>query len=170
MSVFEETFSFLSVKPQVRILPEQLIARTAFLWRLLSIFSYSKVVTVDKAARTVVIDKRIFWLFTLKTTIPFDRIKRIKYGFDNFFSALTATRDIFWRRTDQLEIFSVALELTDPADEVGLFNFFGEGAVMTGWTGVLLFRDSLVDYSGDQQESSLGFVELLMQYTDKKLV
>jgi len=100
--------------------------------------------------------------------IPFDRIKKINYSYDNTLAMFTANRNIFWDRTDQVDMFTIALDLINPTEKVTLFNFLGEGKVMTGWSGVAL-GDSKLDFGGAQAESSRGFVEILKEYTGKTL-
>ncbi|MFP4106904.1 MAG: hypothetical protein ACLFVU_12545 [Phycisphaerae bacterium] len=46
----------------------------------------------------------------------------------------------------------------------------GEGAVETGWSGVLLSGDDLLDFSGDQGDASCSYVDLLQQWTGAPLV
>jgi len=55
--------------------------------------------------------------------------------------------------------------LRDPSDRVKLFTFFGEGARETGWAGVLLGGDSLVDHAGDQEQASRQFLRMLKAFT-----
>jgi hypothetical protein len=65
------------------------------------------------------------------------------------------------RGTDAIDIFTVQLVLRDSGVHVDLFSFVGEGAAMTGVSGVLLGTDTLVDLQGDQEDASRNYVELL---------
>ena len=49
-----------------------------------------------------------------------------------------------------------------------LWTFYGEGAVGTGWGGVLR-GDSVFDSTGDQEDSSRNYITLLQSFTGKNL-
>lgn len=150
------TLNVVSIKPYVRVSRNKLFARTAFLWRLLNLFSYCSVMEVDKDKQEVVICKTRLWVFKKIKKIPFDRIKKVNYTFDSLFAFLTAGRSWFFNRTAQDESFTVGLELINPEDKIALFNFFGENCMF-------------FNISGDQASASKKFVDLLMEYTGKRL-
>ena len=56
-------------------------------------------------------------------------------------------------RHDQVESFGLLLVLKD-GFEYPLCAFQGEGAAHTGWVGVLLGDDSLIDFAGTQESDS----------------
>jgi len=53
---------------------------------------------------------------------------------------------------------------------VKLWTFFGEGAVRTGWTGVVFGGDELADFAGTQEDDSRHFLELLQFFLKKPVV
>ena len=45
----------------------------------------------------------------------------------------------------------------------------GEGAVESGWTGVIFTKDDLVDFAGKQKASSLEYAQLLHRFTGARI-
>ncbi len=166
MSIYTITSRFHALKPKVWLEESRLMARSSLLVQLLSIFSYCKVVCVDRLYRTVTIHTRFFWLVSRTRVIPFNRIKRIDYSF----SSIPTSWSIWVGTEDDIEWFSVSLELAETLETVRLFSFLGEGAVETGWTGVLLSDDSIIDFMGDQEVTSRNYIDLLKVFTGKTLV
>lgn len=159
MSIYGASLSFLAIKPKVWTDRNVLYARTSGFVQLLSLFSYKKLVRVDPRLKRVIIKKRHLWCIPSTKAIRFERIESIGYGYKSMSRAWS-----FWSgTTDEIEIYTVALVLSQPSETVILFKFTGEGAAMTGWSGVLLGDDDIVDYSGDQEKKSLGYVEMLQE-------
>ena len=160
MSLFRARTSLLSIAPKVESHGRALVVQTAFLLRLLSLFSYDRVVRIDMARERITIDTRRFWLWSSRREVPFSRISYIDYAFKSWGTSWVG----FWRwgieRSDQVESFRVGVALKDPEELVPIASFRGEGSAMTGGMGVLL-GDSIVDAEGDQEESSLSFVDVL---------
>jgi len=165
MSLFTQTSSLLSLKPRVWVEGGNLMARTGWLVRFLSLFSYSKLVAVDKSTQYVTITTKRLWGFTSSKVIPFGRIERIDYSF----GSMMTDWSLFQGETDRLESFTISLMLDDPHEKVKLFSFMGEGSVSTGWSGVLFGGDDVVDYQGDQEASSRDYAEALKAFTGKTL-
>lgn len=153
MSLHEQRISFLGIKPRVWNEGAKLCARTAGLWRLLSLFSYCRTMTADPARREITIEGTYLWFLRTRRVIDFDQVKYIDY----VFSRLITDWDQWHGAKDQLEKFTVALVLHDKHERVDLFGFRGEGAASTGMSGILFGGDSAIDYAGDQDERSREF-------------
>lgn len=157
-------FKFLAIKPEVSVEGDKLIACSSLAFKLITLFTYITCVTVDKRINFVTIEKRYVWFFTSKQIIHFNNIKKIAYTYGGYMTDFNSRL----QKSDEIDEFTVSLELVRPPSSVKLFSFIGEGAVDTGITGVLL-GDDLVDCCGDQEERSLSYVELLMAFTGKRL-
>jgi hypothetical protein len=68
-----------------------------------------------------------------------------------------------------LEFLKVSLFLRDPQENLDLFWFWGEGAVKSGATGVLLGNDDVVDFSGDQRATSERYAKLLSAFINTRV-
>jgi len=159
MSVYGASLSFLAIKPKVWTDRSVLYAQTSGFVQLLSLFSYKKLVKIDPRRKMVTITKRHLWCIPSTKAIHFKRIKSIGYGYKAMPRAWS-----FWSgTTDGIDIYTVALVLAQPSENIILFKFTGEGAAMTGWSGVMLGDDDIVDYSGDQEKKSLNYVEMLQE-------
>jgi hypothetical protein len=165
MSLFYRRSSFLSLSPEVRVDElDRLVARSALLVQLLTLFSFARTVTVDRKRRVVELETRFLWLARTRRAIRFDEISHLSYGYGSL-----ATSFGFLGVHDRMERFSVGLVLHDDTT-VHVFDFSGEGhGDPTGVLGVLLDGDSLLDFAGTQEAQSLSFVELLMKVTGKGL-
>ncbi len=166
MSFYALTFDFFSFKPKTWIEGNQLISRTSFLGQLFRLFSYSKRIVIDKRQKIVSLQKRFFWIFNTERIISFNEINRIDYSY----SETITNWSFFLGPTDQLEFFTVSLMLGSLIEEkkVKLWTFWGEGTVMTGFTGVLA-GDGLFDLSGNQERRSRDYVSLVKEFTGKSL-
>ena len=165
MSIITRKLRFLSTGPKVWIESGRLMARTSWIVQTLTLFSHSKEVCVDRDQQLVTIRARYLWVITRHREIPFDNIRRIDYSY----SSIPTSFSLIAGPTDQLDRFTVSLCLFNPRRPIKLFSFSGEGAVATGWTGVLLGDDSIVDFSGDQEGRSLSYIDLLTAFTGKTL-
>ncbi len=159
MSVFGQTFGFLAIKPKISISDGRLRARSCVLVQLLWLFSYCKRVIVNPHARKVSIETRYLFFLKKNLEISFDRIRAVGYGYRQTATSWMWTGET----TDSFDTFKVMLVLVNPFERVHLFNFTGEGANFTGWRGVLLHGDSMVDYSGDQEDASASYVDMLKE-------
>jgi hypothetical protein len=167
MSLLTQCFGFLAVKPRVWVADDTLRARTSLATRIASLGAYDRWVTADKGGRLISIRTRSWWTWQPEEFISFDRVVEV----DCSFNRLTRGRYPYgrahgWRMrgTDQLEFFKVSLFLRDPQENVDLFWFWGEGAVETGATGVLINNDDVVDFSGDQRAASAQYAALLQAF------
>lgn len=157
MSLFSATTGWLSLKPRISTSGGILRVRTSTLLRALGLFSFGRTVWIDSRRRTIAVETRRFWIRSGWRTIPFERVDHLDYDF----STLPTSFSFPHGSTDQVETYTVSLVLKDPQEQVEVASFHGEGSVMTGWEGVFFSGDSLLDWSGNQGDSSLTFVEVL---------
>ena len=157
MSAKQINVRLLTLNPKLWIAQGRLHARTAFLVRLLALFSYDRQVILNPRTRLITVERRALWLLQTRRTIPFARVECITYRFRRLITSWS-----WWvGTTDQLEIFTIRLVLRDPKETVTLLRFSGEGSLRTGWCGVLLGGDSIVELSGTQEEDSRAYVSIL---------
>lgn len=110
-----------------------------------------------------------WWLAREVRELSFDRVRGILYTYKDFGTSWGVSP--FWMgRTDSVEIFSVALALSGPEEQLPLFDFFGEGSTETGLSGVILGGDSILDFRGSQSADSKYFARLLVRATGVELV
>jgi len=157
MSVYSATTGWLSLKPRITANGGILRVRTSALLRALGLFSFGRTVWIDSRRRTIAVETRRFWIRSGWRTIPFERVEHLDYEF----STLPTSFSFPHGSTDQVETYTVSLVLKEPAESVEVASFHGEGSVMTGWEGIFFSGDSLLDWSGNQGDSSLTFVEVL---------
>jgi hypothetical protein len=154
--------TLLSLGPSVREHRGRVIARTNFLLRALTLFSYSHEVVVDRKSRYVSVSTRRMWFLKSGEAIPFRSVQRIHYGYASLPTSVGHTTDGVGV-TDRLEKFTVALILEPEAGEtrgreVELFAFRGEGS------GDGLGLHNIIDLEGAQETTSLQFVRLLQKH------
>lgn len=149
------------VRPRVWLKDDILYANTAILVQILGLFSYCRRVKVYRKGRFIKIETRWLWFLTAQKLIPFSRIRRIETEFD---TTPIAVGSMGW--TDRYEEFSIFLRLQDPYEYYWLISFGGEGVVLTGWSGVLLGNDSLIDEQGDQEITFQNYYTLLKKFVE----
>jgi hypothetical protein len=171
MSLITQCFSFLAIKPKVWIENDKLCARTSLAARVASLGAYDRCVIVDKRERMISVKTKAWWNWQPEEQIGFERVDEIDRSFRRWSRFSYVDRGTIGRpwRTDQVEFFTISLFLRDPQENVDLFLFWGEGAVETGVTGVLLLNDSLVDLCGDQRTTSLNYATLLAAFTGARV-
>lgn len=157
MSVFQVKSGLLTLGPRVWHRGGRLYVRTSRLLRLLSLWSHSRTVVVDPKMRRVEIHSRDLWAWTRHRLIPFARIDHLDYRY----GSLPTSFSMFHGTTDRVEKFTIEVVLEN-GEQVHLASFRGEGAAMTGMSGVLLGGDAMIDYAGNQEAASRDLVELLV--------
>lgn len=165
MSIATISSGFLTLKPKISVDGEILRARSSLLVQAAFLFGSSRYVVVDRGRGKIGIRERRFWFARRQRVIPFERVDYIDFDYGSIGTSWGGMMRGF-ERTDQIERYTVSLVLKDPVEAVPLFCFAGEGACQTGWGGVLLGGDSLVDYAGDQADASREFVELLKEFLE----
>jgi len=164
MSLLSIPLRGLSAGPNHWMASGQLVARSGWVTRALSLFATSRTVRVDKANAFVFVEDTTWWVRKSVRAIPFRDLDHIIYERKVM---LTSATMIEGRATDSLEAYSVWFELKDRS-RVHLFDFYGEGAVGSGLGGVLL-GDDIIDLHGTQQEESLDYVTRLRLHTGLKI-
>jgi hypothetical protein len=159
MSLYTFRLSFLTLRPSVREDGRSLVIKTGFLARLCSLFLRLRRVEVLPDLREVRIVRRMGYLLKSAETLSFDDIWYVDYSFGAFGTSWGWTAGGYGRH-DQVETFSVSLVTRDERPHY-VCSFRGEGAVGTGWTGVLLGDDDWLDLSGTQEAESRKFVDYL---------
>lgn len=150
---------FLATGPIVEVEPQVIRARTSNVMLALTLGAWRDAIVVDSRTRTVRIRRTRLWGFSSVRTIPFSEIGAVAYGLidGSVGSAFTGERD-------GPETFDVALTLHS-GEEVPLMRFSGDGEYVADQSFVTEWLQDqyreLTDVRGDQQEASLGFVELL---------
>lgn len=159
MSVLQINLSFLSNRPSVKISAGKLVVRTGFPQELITAFLDVKRLTVIPRKRQVFYTRRLFYFKRINMSASFDEISRIDYGFSSTGTDWGWSNSIMGRQ-DQLESFGISLIMKD-GRRFPVCAFQGEGAVCTGWIGVLAGDDSIVDFSGTQEVDSRAFANML---------
>lgn len=170
MSLVTVTSPLAALTPKVWWDEGRLCARTSRVWQTALLGSWCQEVIADPEQRVVIIRRRYLWLATSTLEVPFDAISHIEYrhasmATDWFGGSRRSV--LYGAKSDGVESYSISLALRD-RDEIHLFSFQGEDSVHTGAVGVLL-GDAIVDVRGDQQESSLSYIDALQAVTQKGL-
>jgi len=157
-AVLSLPWRFLSIGPRIFKDEGALVAVTGWGFRLLTLGTMLRQVTVDVQAKIVQIRSRYLWLFGRTRTIDFHDIQAVTYGYDDW----SGGEGILWDSHDTLDVYQVGLCLKDDS-EVHLFYFIGEGAFGNG--GVLcdwfFWPEYGIELVGAQQSESRLLVELL---------
>jgi hypothetical protein len=69
----------LHVSPQIDQSTDQIRGSTPFVAQFLLLFAYCRTVTVDRAKQQVVVTTRWLWFWSVRRSVPFDRVSRIIY-------------------------------------------------------------------------------------------
>jgi hypothetical protein len=158
----------LAIAPKVRCDGEQLIASTSLRGLLLSFTLLHRTVIVDPAKQVIEIHARILWFFRWSRTIPFDRIEKIIYRYEDMNPSTS-----FGDSGDSKDWFSVGLRLKG-YDEVHLFHFLGEGSFQHGsldwWPEWLYWGDRYLDMGGTQEQDSRSYVTQLKRILGVDLI
>ncbi len=148
---------FFTVRPRVERRGRQLSIATPWLTRVLTAFSYRRDVHVDSVTQTIVTTEKTFWFRRRTRVIRFREVARVTYSF----ASMPTSWDFRGHAHDELESFTVGLELQGSGEVVSVARFVGEGAV--GSLSTWLLGDDLVDYEGTQEDDSRAFVTELCQ-------
>lgn len=169
MSLLRHRSRLLSVAPSLTLGEHWLRAVTNVAWVVLSLFSYRRELHVDARTRRITLRERRLWSTTV-TRVDFDAIDHIEYGYTDLTTSLFTSVDA-WRLSlqsaDNIEHFRVGLKLKD-GRQLPLFSFIGDGEKMNGLLGVLM-GDSLIDFTGEQEDDSYAFVKALQDVTALQL-
>jgi hypothetical protein len=158
MSLYEVKSGLLALGPRVWHQGGRIYVRTNLLLQVLALGSYTRTVVVDPEMRRVDVGVRHVWVWARHRFIPFAHIDHIDYRY----GSLGTDFGLFHGTTDRVERFLVELVLDD-GERVPVASFRGEGSAMTGLGGVVFSRDSVIDYAGNQEDTSRALVDLLVE-------
>ena len=150
---------FLSLGPSVDVEPSLIRARTCTLMVGLTLGAWRDQILIDSRKRTVEIQRTKLWGFSSTRSIRFDEIREIAYSMID-----GSVGSVFTGERDGPETFDVALTLHS-GEEVPLMRFSGDGEYVADvslpheWISDRI--GEATDVRGNQQERSLGFVDLL---------
>lgn len=162
--MFGSQLRVLTLRPSIRVEDGVLVIKTGMLVGLFTLFLRSISTEIRPVERRIVQRRRLGYFFTTQTVLEFDDIRYLDYGFGSFGTEWGWSFE-GWGRQDQVETFYIDIVSRDD-ERLRVCAFRGEGAVMTGWGGVLLSEDSLLDVSGTQEGESRQFVNYLAKVLD----
>ena len=161
MSIHTSESQLLTFRPSIIETKDSIIIETSFLKKLFSLFSYMHKIEIIPSLKKINISRKFAWFFHSFIQLDFDDVCHIDYSYESWGTS--------WGRTssgigahDEVERFAVYL-VTKNEEKYFVCSFYGEGSVSTGWTGVLLGGDDVVDYAGTQGNESRQFVEYLSE-------
>ncbi|MCF6314594.1 MAG: hypothetical protein L3J39_19255 [Verrucomicrobiales bacterium] len=164
MSLYEEQSRLLTIRPRIKKTGGITTVSNSFILRLLTLFLYLRNVRIDENYKLITIREKWFWLRAHETVVPFDAVSHIDYDYASSGTSWGLSFQNFegYERHDSVERFMVKI-VTHNNDKHDICAFRGEGAEMTGWSGVLLGGDKAYDFSGTQAEESQVFVSYLCE-------
>ena len=155
--------SALSITPQLIVGVDRLQSRTASFARALWLYSYDRQITIDRLVRKITIDTKLAWFSRRRTSVSFDRVRRIVLRAQKLpgmgllsvppFSLLPGADSAF---------FVISLALDNSADELALFTIWQEQDGDGGWLDSLVSSETDSASLGD--ESAERVVALLREY------
>ena len=156
---------FLSMCPKIAKDKDRLVGRTSFVGLLISLGCVYRRVVVEPRQKRIVIHRRLFWFFTKRRVIPFQRIASIVYSYEDW----SPDTSLGWMG-NTMDQFTVGLKLAD-GDEVHLFHFAGEGSFVNNsplpdW---LFWPNYAFDVAGSQVGESRAFAVLPTKMTGASL-
>ena len=161
MSIHTSESQLLTFRPSIIETKNSIIIETSFLKKLISLFAYMHKIEIIPSLKKINVNSKFAWFFHSFIQLDFDDVCYIDYSYESWGTS--------WGRTssgigahDEVERFAVYL-VTKNEEKYFVCSFCGEGSVSTGWTGVLLGGDSIVDYAGTQGNESRQFVEYLSE-------
>jgi len=166
MSLFFEELSSLTIRPVIIKTPYSVIFKNNFLLRLATLFLYTRSVEINKRSRTVLLNERWFYIFPRVVSLRFEELSHLDY---KYISSGTSW-GLLWGnagpelgRYDSVESFSIKA-VTKTGHEYPLCIFVGEGSECTGWGGIIMGRDEIIDLAGTQSEESRTLVSYLSTF------
>lgn len=169
MSVLSWQSRLLTLRPRVEVANGALrVTRTPLPFWLC--FGEPAVITeVSLTAPVITILTRAFpWQSWRRRERPVSDFSHIDYGYSAITTDFGAVPG-YAHATDEFEMFDVKLVAHDgTVHRVGTFS--GSGAVHTGWAGVLLLNDDLLDLVGTQESESQKLVNVLAKITGLPLM
>ena len=148
--------SALATGPRLAKIGGKLVATTSLYIRVCTLGLVNRTVIVDTARRCVTIKRRLCWFFRRRLRIPFDSIRAVTYGYQDW-----AANSWSWTHRSA-DSYKVGLRLLS-RKEVHLFFFCGEGEFsnqgpLPDW---FYWVDYQLDIAGTQGQESRCYAELL---------
>lgn len=160
MSLLSPVIRGLSTGPKWQYDGHHFSARTPALLRVLTLFAYDRRLLVSRPAKMMRLTVTRWWFFRTVVELPTQRVRSVLYGYKDIGTSWSFSP--FWMgRLDTVEKFRVGVALAEPAQNLDLYTFVGEGSQDTGWPGVILGGDDVVDVRGPQEQQSRHFVDRL---------
>lgn len=167
MSFIAPNLSFLTLRPSIRETDDALVIKTGFLTALLTLFLKTTRIEISLSERTITFSKRVAYLFSSSQVVPFAEVGYVDYDFDSMGTDWGLTSSWFGRH-DQVESFSISV-VTHAGDKHFVCAFRGEGSTCSGWTGVLLGGDSMIDLMGTQDSESRKLAEYIAELLETRI-
>lgn len=158
MSLYEVKSGLFTLGPRVWHQGGRIYIRTNALLQALALGSYARTVVVDPEMRRVDVGVRHVWAWARHRFIPFARIDHIDYRYGSLWSDW----GMFHGATDRVERYLIELVLDDD-ERVPVASFRGQGSEMTGLGGVVFSGDSMIDYAGNQDDTSRALLDVLLE-------
>lgn len=160
MSIFTVQSSFLTLRPSVKETPDGITIGPNVVVMLATLGLWLTQVRIMPARRRICVSRRTAWFFATAYTIEFADVWYVEYTHSSLGTGWGWKASGFGRY-DELDMFSIALVTKDGRSHP-VCTYRGEGAVRTGWTGVLL-GDKLFDCAGTQEQESRQLAERLAE-------
>ena len=167
MSLYIKQSCYFTLRPSIRETKSSIIIKTGFLTKLYTLFFYTQKIEIIPSIRKIKISKTFAWVFPVYNQLDFDDVWYIEYAFKSSGTDWGYTSSGY-KNLDEMEKFSILL-VTKNEKKHFVCSFSGEGAVSTGWSGILIGHDDIIDYEGTQENESKQFVEYLCKILDVTL-
>ena len=161
----------LHIAPKIDLNSDQIQGSTPLAAQFLTLFAYCRTVTVDRAKQQVVVTTRWFWYWSVRRTIPFDRVGRIIYRAQGL-PSLSPMRYVtaYLRGADLFDsaVFVISIAIKDSADdrrarnELMLFSVWAQQPRASDW--IDKFAGVRVDPYQVGDEAAGAIVDLLRDY------
>jgi hypothetical protein len=158
MSILGYSSSILTLRPTLIKRRNQLVIKNGFIARLFTIFLFLRKVEICYDDKIIIYSVTLFFLFNKTKLIDFTELSHIDYTYNSIGTSWGFKAPGFGRH-DQVESFTISI-VTKEKEKYVVCSFRGEGAVSTGWMGII-FGDDIIDFSGTQESDSRQFVSYL---------
>ena len=151
--------------PKLNVTPDRIQGCAPLLVRMLTLFSFSRCVAVNRRLRHVIIESRHLWLWRRTRVVSFDRIARIEYRAQAV-PALSPWRYLSLSESGHSDsaLFFISLVLENDGGEFLLFTVWERQPRERDWLDRLAGVPREAPRIGD--ESAGRIVALLRDYLD----
>ena len=150
--------------PKLDVSADRIQGCAPLLVRILTLFSFSRCVAVNRRLRHVIVETRHLWWLRRTRLVDFDRIERIVYRAQLMpsFDLLPISSEVNSQNRQQSAVFFIGLALKHAGEEVHLFTVWerqpGSPSVLDSLAGVPRGASRVGD------EASVRIVTLLREY------